>query len=143
MTDGPFDLARFLAAQAPVLEVVLEELRAGEKQAHWMWFVFPQLAGLGESPMARRYALHSLEEARAYLFHPVLGPRLCECTRLVLRQAPRPITDVFAFPDSAKFHSSMTLFLRASTPGSIFRRALDVFFDGRPDPATLARLPAP
>jgi uncharacterized protein (DUF1810 family) len=133
------DLQRFVDAQARVIDRVRAELKAGAKQSHWMWFVFPQVKGLGHSETARRYALHSLDEARAYLAHPVLGPRLRECTRLVLAVNGKAIGDIFAAPDDLKFRSAMTLFARA-TPEPIFRQALDKFFAGEEDAETVKRI---
>ena len=133
------DLQRFVDAQAKVVDRVRAELKAGAKQSHWMWFVFPQIKGLGHSETARRYAVASLAEARAYLAHPVLGPRLRECTRLVLAQNARPLAAIFAPPDDLKFRSAMTLFWRA-TGEAVFRQALDKFCDGTEDPETLKRL---
>jgi uncharacterized protein (DUF1810 family) len=109
--DDPFDLARFVAAQAPVYDRVVAELRAGRKESHWMWFIFPQAAGLGRSAMSERYAIGSLDEARAYLAHPVLGPRLRECTALVnTALETRSLAEIFGYPDGLKFHSCMELF---------------------------------
>src|SRR5580692_6153851 len=105
-----FDLERFVTAQAPVIDRVRAELRAGSKRSHWMWFVFPQIAGLGSSAMAQRYAIASLDEAGAYLAHPVLGPRLRDCTALALDVAGRTAHQIFGNPDDLKFHSSLTLF---------------------------------
>jgi uncharacterized protein (DUF1810 family) len=133
------DLQRFVDAQARVIDRVRAELKAGAKQSHWMWFVFPQIKGLGHSETARRYALHSLDEARAYLAHPVLGPRLRECTRLVLAVNGKAIGDIFGAPDDLKFRSSMTLFARATTE-PIFRQALDKFFAGEEDAETVKRI---
>lgn len=139
--DDPFDLQRFLTAQDPVIDTVLRELEAGRKRSHWMWFVFPQLRGLGASAMATHYGIGSLAEARAYLAHPVLGPRLVRCTDTVLAVAGRSPHDIFGSPDDMKFRSSMTLFARASDdPETVFGRALDRFCDGRPDAKTLALL---
>ena len=138
--DDPHDLARFAAAQAPVIAEVLAELAAGRKRTHWMWFVFPQIAGLGSSPMARRYAIRSLDEARAYAAHSVLGERLRRCTDLVLAVEGRSVAAVLGSPDDVKFRSSMTLFGRAAPDDSRFQGALDRFFAGEPDAATLARL---
>ncbi|MDA9431091.1 DUF1810 domain-containing protein [Bradyrhizobium sp. CCBAU 51627] len=135
MTD-PFDLERFLRAQEPVFRAVLEELARGRKQTHWMWFVFPQIAGLGFSAMSRRYAVGSRAEARAYLAHPTLGPRLIECTRLVLAVQGRTIHAILGAPDDAKFCSSMTLF-GAVSDESVFGEALARYFAGKPDSATL------
>jgi len=133
------DLQRFLDAQAPVYAQVVAELGAGAKKSHWIWFVFPQIAGLGSSPTAQFYAIATLEEAQAYAAHPVLGPRLIECTRLVLAHCGTPIGAIFGPPDDLKFRSSMTLFARA-TGKALFREALDIFFGGAEDHATLARL---
>jgi uncharacterized protein (DUF1810 family) len=138
--DDPFDLQRFVDAQRAVHECVVAELREGRKRSHWMWFVFPQIAGLGFSPMAQRYAIASRAEAAAYLAHPILGPRLHECTRLVLAVEGRNLHDIFGSPDAMKFHSSMTLFAAASPDTADFRAALDKYCGGTPDPATLARL---
>lgn len=135
-----FDLERFVAAQAPVYARVLDELHQGRKQSHWMWFVFPQLAGLGSSPMAQRYAITSAAEASAYLLHPVLGPRLRECTRLVNAIEGRDIHAIFGSSDDMKFRSSMTLFSAATTDNAEFLTALDKYFGGARDTATLARL---
>ena len=136
----PFDLLRFVDAQATVYRQVVTELGSGRKRSHWMWFIFPQIAGLGASPMAQRYAIGTLAEARAYLGHPLLGLRLRECTGLVLNVEGRPIEDIFGSPDDLKFHSSMTLFAEASPDGAEYRAALDRYFDGVRDGATLARL---
>ena len=123
-----------------MINEVLAELRNGQKRSHWMWFVFPQLSGLGSSPTAVRYAISSLAEARAYLEHPVLGPRLRDCTRLVLEVRGASIDDIFGYPDDRKFWSSMTLFSLASADNQVFRDALRKYFNAAPDPATLARL---
>jgi uncharacterized protein (DUF1810 family) len=136
----PFDLQRFVEAQAPIYEQVRAELRAGHKRSHWMWFVFPQIAGLGQSEMARRYAISSLVEAQAYLAHPVLGPRLRDCTGWVNSVEGRSIEDLFGHPDDLKFHSSMTLFARAAEDPVIFDAALRKYFGGQSDRLTLARL---
>jgi uncharacterized protein (DUF1810 family) len=119
---------------------VLRELRAGRKRSHWMWFVFPQVAGLGHSAMAQRYALGSLDEAKAYLAHPVLGARIRDCARLVADIEGRSIGEIFGRPDDVKFRSSMTLFARAAPDEPVFTECLRRYFDGRPDPATLARI---
>jgi uncharacterized protein (DUF1810 family) len=141
--DDPYDLARFLAAQAPVIETALGELRAGRKRTHWMWFVFPQLRGLGTSPMAQRYGISSFAEARAYLAHPVLGPRLRVCTEAVLAHAGRSLAEIFGSPDDLKFRSSMTLFAEAALEDdSVFERALDRFCAGRRCARTLELLKA-
>ena len=136
----PHDLARFVQAQEPVLAQVLAELQAGEKRSHWMWFVFPQVAGLGHSAMARHYAIASLAEARAYLAHPLLGDRLRRCTALVNAVPGRTIHAILGSPDDLKFHSSMTLFAAASPDEAAFAAALDRHFGGERDAATLARL---
>lgn len=135
-----YDLARFVSAQAGVYDDVLAQLRAGRKRSHWMWFVFPQLAGLGHSAMAQRYAIGSLDEARAYLAHPVLGERLRECSRLVLAVPAGDAHEVFGSPDDLKFHSSMTLFDRAAPQEPVFRQCLQKYFGDRPDAQTLAGL---
>jgi uncharacterized protein (DUF1810 family) len=135
-----FDLDRFVSAQDPVYSDVLAELRTGKKRTHWMWFVFPQMAGLGQSEMARKYAIRSGDEAAAYLAHPVLGSRLRECARLVATHSDMDIGDIFDSPDDRKFHSSMTLFADVAPDEAVFQTCLDQFFDGRPDPATLALL---
>ncbi|QNB00553.1 DUF1810 domain-containing protein [Massilia sp. Se16.2.3] len=135
-----FDLDRFVAAQDPVYSTVLAELRTGRKRSHWMWFVFPQIQGLGSSEMARRYAIASSDEAAAYLAHPVLGPRLRECARLVAIHDDRAIGEIFDSPDDRKFHSSMTLFADVAPDEAVFQGCLDTFFDGEPDAATLERL---
>jgi uncharacterized protein (DUF1810 family) len=135
MTD-PFDLQRFVDAQTPVYQRVVAELRDGRKQSHWMWFVFPQLAGLGHSPMARRFAIRSREEAIAYLGHGVLGPRLRECTALVTAVEGRTIREILGSPDDLKFCSSMTLFGAVSSD-AIFAAAIAKFHGGRQDPRTL------
>ena len=135
-----FNLDRFVNAQDPVYSDVLAELRTGKKRSHWMWFVFPQIAGLGQSEMARRYAIVSTDEAAAYLAHPVLGPRLRECARLVSTHRDMDIADIFDGPDDLKFHSSMTLFADVAPDEAVFQGCLDQFFDGKPDAATLARL---
>lgn len=135
MTD-PFNLERFLRAQDPVFRDVLGELARGRKQTHWMWFVFPQVAGLGFSAMSQRYAIGSRAEAEAYLAHPVLGPRLIECTRLVLAVDGRTINAILGAPDDSKFRSSMTLFSAVSNE-PVFDDALAKYFAGERDGATL------
>jgi uncharacterized protein (DUF1810 family) len=136
----PFNLDRFVQAQNPVLAQVRAELRAGHKRTHWMWFVFPQLAGLGRSDTARYYALASLEAARAYLAHPLLGPRLIECTNLVNAVEKRSAHQIFGSPDDLKFHSSMTLFVLAQPGEQAFSDALGKYFDGSPDRLTSEQL---
>jgi uncharacterized protein (DUF1810 family) len=138
MTD-PFDLKRFVDAQAPVYSRVLSELHQGRKQSHWMWFIFPQFAGLGRSPMARRFALCSRDEALAYLGHAVLGPRLRECTALVNAVEGRTIREVLGSPDDLKFRSSMTLFAAVSSE-PVFAEAIAKFYGGTPDRKTLELL---
>ena len=138
--EDPHDLRRFVDAQAPVYGRVKAELGAGRKASHWMWFVFPQVAGLGRSAMAERYAIRSLGEAAAYLDHALLGARLEECTALVNAVRGRSATAIFGQPDDAKFRSCMTLFGRADPARAGFRAALATYFDGEDDPATLARL---
>ena len=138
--DDPFDLNRFLSAQASVYGQVLTELRAGQKRSHWMWFIFPQMKGLGSSSHAHFYGIGSLEEAEAYWRHPVLGSRLEECTRLVNQVEKRTIEQILGYPDDLKFRSSMTLFSHASEGAGIFTRALDKYFAGRPDPVTIELL---
>ncbi len=134
------DLRRFVDAQDPVFDAVCAELRAGRKTSHWMWFVFPQLRGLGHSETARRYGIASRAEALAYAQHPVLGPRLRQCTGLVLATAGRSLHDIFGSPDDLKFRSSMTLFAEVLPQEPMFRLALDRFCGGRPDPRTLELL---
>ena len=139
MSD-PYHLQRFLDAQDGVIERALAELRAGRKESHWMWFVFPQLAGLGRSPTARSYAVASLDEARAYLAHPLLGPRLKQSIAAVLPWAGKRGPDaIFGPVDAMKFRSSLTLFGRAA-PGDIFEQSLDAFYGGERDQRTLALL---
>ncbi|MBB2201091.1 DUF1810 domain-containing protein [Gluconacetobacter tumulisoli] len=140
MTADPFDPDRFLAAQAPVMADVQRELSAGCKRTHWMWFVFPQLAGLGHSDMARRYALASLDDARAYLAHPVLGPRLRDCVTRVNQTTGRSAHEIFGSPDDRKFQSSMTLFHRAGPGEAAYGDALQRYYGGREDERTIALL---
>ena len=136
----PYDLQRFVTAQSDTFDRACRELRAGRKTSHWMWFVFPQLRGLGHSAMAQRYGIASIAEARAYLAHPLLGPRLVRCTQLVLDTARSP-ADIFGPPDDLKFRSCMTLFNRAAEQRDVFDEALHRCCNG-PDPATLALLAA-
>jgi uncharacterized protein (DUF1810 family) len=131
------DLERFVAAQDPIWDRVQAELRRGRKSSHWMWFVFPQIAGLGSSPTARAYALSGLDEARAYLAHPVLGPRLREAAQLAAAVPAGGASEVFGYPDDLKLRSSMTLFARAAPEEPVFTAVLDRYFDGDPDPRTL------
>jgi uncharacterized protein (DUF1810 family) len=147
--DDPYHLQRFVEAQDLCFAQVRSELVAGQKRSHWMWFVFPQIQGLGLSPMAQRCAISGLSEARAYLLHPVLGLRLLDCTALVNAVAGRSITEIFGWPDNLKFHSSVTLFAWAASRGpslritgsEIFDETLAKYFEGQPDQATLGRLP--
>ena len=141
MADDPFDLARFVAAQDPVMGEVRRELRAGRKRTHWMWFVFPQLRDLGRSDVALHYGIRSLAEARAYFAHPLLGPRLVACTALVNALRGRSVNAVFGSPDDLKFHSCMTLFDTAR-PREVFDVALTVHFGRERDARTLALLAA-
>jgi uncharacterized protein (DUF1810 family) len=138
--SGPFGLERFVDAQAPVYRSVVEELRVGRKRSHWMWFVFPQLRGLGGSPTAVHYGIVSLEEARAYLRHELLGPRLRECARLVNQVQGRSAGDIFGSPDDLKLRSSMTLFAHATDDNEDFLALLDKYYGGQQDELTLARL---
>jgi uncharacterized protein (DUF1810 family) len=133
-------LERFVQAQEPVIARAMAELRAGRKTSHWMWFVFPQIQGLGHSPMAQRFALPSRAEAEAYLRHPMLGPRLRECTRLVNAVDGRTIEEIFGHPDYLKFRSSMTLFAHATPDNQVFADAVARYFGGEYDPLTLERL---
>jgi uncharacterized protein (DUF1810 family) len=133
-------LERFVEAQEGVYAEVVEELRAGWKRGHWMWFIFPQIRGLGHSPMAERYAIGSREEAAAYLQHAVLGPRLRECTRLVVDVKGKTVKEIFGFPDDLKFRSCMTLFARATKDNEIFKEAAEKYFGGAWDRLTLERL---
>ena len=135
-----YDLQRFVEAQQPVYPRVVSELRTGRKQTHWMWFIFPQIEGLGHSAMAQRYAIGSRAEAVAYLEHPLLGPRLRECTRLVNAVADKDIHAILGSPDDMKFKSSMTLFARAAADNADFAAALDKYYGGEFDAATIARL---
>lgn len=140
MTEDPHNLARFVSAQQPVYAQALEELREGRKRSHWMWFIFPQIEGLGHSAMAQRYAVSGRPEAEAYLAHPLLGERLRDCTEAMLSHKDRSAHAIFGSPDDLKFHSSMTLFDAVSKKGSAFGQALLQFYGGKPDEATLARL---
>jgi uncharacterized protein (DUF1810 family) len=142
VSEDPYELERFVLTQADgVYARALDELRAGRKASHWMWFVFPQVAGLGSSPTSQRYAIGSLEEARAYLDHPVLGPRLRDCARAVLSHPDRTARQIMGAPDDAKLRSSMTLFaLAGSEP--VFHEVLDAFFAGERDPRTVDLLRA-
>lgn len=132
MTDE-YNLQRFLEAQDHVYDAVLDELRAGRKSSHWMWFSFPQITGLGHSGMAQTFAIASLDEAKSYLQHPVLGLRLRECTQLVLNVNGRSAEQIFSYPDHLKFRSCLTLFMAATTDNKVFKEALLKYFDGKPD----------
>jgi uncharacterized protein (DUF1810 family) len=134
------DLSRFVDAQERVYDDAVSELRAGRKTSHWMWFVFPQIAGLGRSPTAQRYAIASLSDAEAYVAHPVLGERLRECARVLTGLEGRSAEQVFGGLDALKLRSSMTLFARAAPDEPLFREVLDGYFAGEEDPATLQRL---
>lgn len=136
----PFNLERFVDAQAAIYDQARRELEAGGKQSHWMWFIFPQIKGLGQSAMSIRFAIASLDEAKAYLAHPVLGARLSACARLVLDLEGGSAREIFGPIDEMKFRSSMTLFARAAAGDDLFQRCLDKYFAGQEDPPTLARL---
>jgi uncharacterized protein (DUF1810 family) len=140
MMDDTYDLQRFVDAQDPVYANVCQELTEGRKRTHWMWFVFPQIQGLGSSPTARRFAISSLKEAEAYMRHPVLGQRLREVTLLVNGGNGRSVEDIFGYPDYLKFRSSMSLFARATDDNGVFVEALRKYFNGEPDPDTLRLL---
>jgi uncharacterized protein (DUF1810 family) len=135
-----FDLDRFVSAQEDVYDSAVAEIRAGRKRTHWMWFVFPQLRGLGSSPISRQFAIRSAAEARAYLAHPILGPRLLECCEALLRVNGGSANEIFGSPDDLKLRSCATLFASISEPGSVFERVLGRFFDGAPDGRTEALL---
>jgi uncharacterized protein (DUF1810 family) len=139
MTDV-FDLQRFVAAQDPVYAQITTELRRGRKTSHWMWFVFPQLSGLGSSYMARHYAISGPDEAKAYAAHHILGARLTECTQLVLDVENATAHEIFGSPDDLKFRSCMTLFSLCAEEPAIFQAALDRYFEGVPDPMTVSQL---
>jgi uncharacterized protein (DUF1810 family) len=136
--DDPYHLDRFVTAQEPVIATVVDELRAGHKRSHWMWFVFPQLRGLGTSSMAQLFGIGSLAEAQAYLAHPVLGARLRECCTLILQVPQRSAREILGSPDDLKFRSCLTLFWLAEPQEPLFRACLDRFYRGEPDPRTLA-----
>ncbi|HEX2558835.1 DUF1810 domain-containing protein [Phenylobacterium sp.] len=140
MSADPFRLSRFVDAQASAYEAALAELKRGRKTSHWIWFVFPQIAGLGFSQTSQFYAIGSLDEARAYLDHPILGPRLGACVATVLNHRGRSAREIFGTPDDMKFCSSMTLFAHAAPDEPLFRQALEAFFAGERDPLTLQRL---
>ena len=139
--DDPFDLSRFTRAQQGIYDSVLAELRSGRKRTHWMWFIFPQIAGLGHSPTSQHYAIKSSEEARQYLKHSVLGARLLECAEAVLAVEGRSVSDIFGYPDDMKLMSSMTLFASvAENPHSVFIQVLEKYFQGKQDDRTLQLL---
>lgn len=140
MPSDIFNLQRFVNAQNPGYSAILKELVAGQKRTHWMWFIFPQIAGLGRSEMARQFAIQSLAESAAYLADPVLGVRLRECTTAVNQHSSRTTYQIFSTPDELKFHSCMTLFERVAEPQSVFSAALEVFFEGKRDAGTLKLL---
>ena len=135
-----YELKRFVEAQDGVYEQACAELRAGRKRSHWMWFVFPQIRGLGSSPTAVRFAISGMEEARAYLEHPMLGSRLRECTGIVVDVEGRSVEQIFGYPDDLKFHSSITLFAKAAAEAGVFGEALEKFFGGEMDRGTLERI---
>ncbi len=140
MATDPYSLQRFVDAQFPIYAQVCDELRSGHKESHWMWFIFPQIKGLGVSPTARKFAIHEIGEAKAYLDHPLLGGRLHECTQLVDAISGRSIEDIFGYPDHLKFHSSMTLFAHAQPGNKLFAAALTKYFNGKLDRRTLERM---
>jgi uncharacterized protein (DUF1810 family) len=133
----PFDLGRFTKAQERIYDSVLAELRSGRKRTHWMWFIFPQIDGLAYSGTSKHFAIKSIEEARRYLNHPILGSRLLECAEAVLAVEGRPVSEIFGYPDDLKLKSSMTLFAYVADPGSVFVRVLDKYFQGEQDVRTL------
>jgi uncharacterized protein (DUF1810 family) len=138
--DIDFDLERFVKAQDEVYDAVVSELRGGRKRTHWMWFIFPQVAGLGRSEISQKYAIRSSDEAADYLAHPLLGPRLRDCAGMVLAIEDKSIGEIFDSPDDLKFHSCMTLFADVAPDEAVFQANLDKYFDGMADPATLERL---
>jgi uncharacterized protein (DUF1810 family) len=138
--DDPFDLKRFVHAQEGTYALALSELRLGQKRSHWMWYIFPQIDGLGHSAMAKHYAIKNVEEARGYFNHPVIGARLLECTETVLGIEGRSVVEIFGFPDDMKLESSMSLFAHISETDSVFALVLDKFFSGHRDDKTLQLL---
>ena len=138
--NDPYNLQRFVDAQNPVYEQVCSELRAGSKRSHWIWFIFPQICGLGSSPTAMEFAISSLEEAEAYLRHPILGPRLLECVRLMTQVEGRSIDQILGYLDDLKFRSSMTLFAHATSDNQVFKDALEKYCGGEFDRLTVGRL---
>jgi uncharacterized protein (DUF1810 family) len=139
-TDDPYNLRRFLDAQRDVYEQAERELRVGRKESHWMWFIFPQIKGLGRSAMAQKYAISSVAEAKAYLDHPLLGPRLRACTQLVTNVTGLSIEEIFGYPDFRKFQSSMTLFEQATDDNQVFKDALQKYYRAEHDRQTIVRL---
>jgi uncharacterized protein (DUF1810 family) len=139
-SDDPFELERFVSAQTAVIEQVRRELTAGHKRSHWMWFIFPQLRGLGHSATAQRYGISGAQEAQAYLQHPILGRRLVQCTSLVNAATGRSVHEIFGSPDDLKFRSSMTLFSQMPEASAVFGQALEQYFSGVADPQTLQLL---
>jgi uncharacterized protein (DUF1810 family) len=140
IAPDPFNLSRFVTAQETSFAQPLAELKRGCKQTHWMWFIFPQIDGLGSSSTATFYAIKSLDETKAYLAHPVLGPRLVECCEALLTVPGKSVSDIMGYPDDLKLRSSMTLFARATDDPAVFNHVLEKFFDGKPDSATLRLL---
>ena len=138
MSSDPYDLNRFVHAQDADYASAIAEIRSGRKRSHWMWYVFPQIAGLGFSPTSQHFAIKSLAEAKAYLAHPVLGPRLHECAAALLALTGRSAHDIFGSPDDMKLRSSATLFAQASPQGSAFQEIIEKYFEGKPDERTLA-----
>ena len=138
--NDPYDLQRFIDAQSGWIEQASRELQEGRKQSHWMWFIFPQLKGLGHSAMSHRYGISSRREAEAYLAHPLLGTRLRQCTALVIALEGRSVEEIFGAPDDVKFRSSMTLFASVDSESSLFSNALKKYFAGKPDQVTIDRL---
>lgn len=140
--QDPYNLQRFLAAQAEDYECALAELELGRKESHWIWYIFPQVAGLGHSAMSQEYAIGFREEAIAYLEHPILGVRLQKCCEALLKHQGKGVQEIMGFPDNLKLHSSMTLFAKISAQGSVFQKVLDVFYAGQMDERTVAFLDA-
>jgi uncharacterized protein (DUF1810 family) len=139
-SSDPYNLQRFIDAQHPIYGQIRDELQRGQKETHWMWFIFPQIKGLGISTTAQKYAIRGIDEAKAYLGHPLLGFRLRECTQLVSMVTGRTIEEIFGYPDHLKFHSSMTLFAKASTGDKFFTAALTKYFGGKLDRKTVELL---
>ncbi len=140
MADDPYDLNRFVEAQSTAYAAALSELQRGKKRSHWMWYIFPQLVGLGVSQTAQQYAIRGLEEARAYLAHPVLGPRLEKCAEVVLGIEEKTAPEIFGNTDAMKLRSCATLFAQVPDAGPVFERLLDKYYEGEPDPRTLELL---